>query len=155
MRDLPEEPLRSVAGDVMHRLGARERRLTALRWSTVVGVAAAIGVGINSFGLTVFTYMYKLLLHGDAAEGVAAYTAVYGKLAGALRGVVENLSSKFLRGALGYDQGAYQAQLWLAVAGAAVFVVVVMYLMSVWLGKPKEGKSWLARRSLHNGLQVW
>jgi uncharacterized membrane protein YeiB len=155
MRDLPEEPLRSVAADVMHRLTARERRLTALRWSTVVGAAALIGVGINAFGLAIFTYMYKLLFHSGTSEAVAAYTAAYTKLAGALRGVVETLGLKFLRSALGYDLGSYQAQLWLAALGAAVVIILVMYLMSVWLGKPKEGKSWLARRSLHNGLQVW
>jgi hypothetical protein len=151
LRAIPPEPMASIAGEVMRGLAARERRLAIVRWTTVVAVASVAALGINAFGAGIFKFLYRLVLRGEAPSGLA----VYSKLAQVLRQVFETLGFKFFRSALGYDLSPYSTQIWTVIIAGLTVVVLMMYLMGRWLGKPKEGRSWVLRRSLHNGLQVW
>jgi hypothetical protein len=151
LRAIREEAAPSVAGEVMARLAARRRRVTALRWATAVGAAFLAGLGVNALGPALWGYMYGFLLHGNEAGVLAALAQTLS----ILRDVLATVVQKLVQGAVGYDLGPYATQIWTAVLGAAVAVLLMMYLMGRWLGKPKEGKSWLLRRTMHNGLQVF
>lgn len=140
----------SVAGTVMARLAARQRRLSAIRWASVVATASLVAVAINAYGLAAFEYLYRLAFHSQIPQGVGAL----GKVAQVLRAVADAMTVKLAHGALAHDAGIYAAQIWTAVVATAIVVIVMMYFMGLWLGKPKGRKSWLARRSLHNGFQV-
>ena len=150
LRAAPLEPHASVAGSVMARLGARERRLSAVRWTAVVGTASLVALAINVYGLKVFDYLYRLAFHSN----IPARLGAFGKAIGVIRDVVDTLSAKLVQGALVYDLSVYRVQIWTAVLAAVIVVVVMMYLMGLWLGKPKGEKPWIAGRSLHNGFQV-
>lgn len=152
LRAIPDEPAPSVAGEVMARLAAGRRRLVVLRWATAVGAAFAAGLGLNALGPGTWSYMFDLLLR--AKEGTGGL-AVLAKVAAVLRDVLGMIGLKFVQGAIGNDLSAYATEIWASALGAIVVVVLMMYLMGRWLSKPKEGKSWLLRRSIHSGMQVW
>lgn len=151
LRAAPPEPMASVAGEVMRGLAARERRLAVIRWATVVGAASVAAVVLNAFGSGIAKFLYRAVFHGETSAGLQAY----GKVIDALRQVFSTLALKVFNSSIGHDLSPYSGQIWLAAGGGLVVVLLVMYLMGVWLGKPKEGKRWLFGRSLHNGLQVW
>lgn len=152
LRAIPDQPAPSVAGEVMARLATRRKRVAVLRWATAVGAAFLAGLGINSLGPGMWSYMYELLLRGNGVKGGFAALA---KIAGILRDVLGTIGLKFLQGAIGNDLSPYAPEIWTSILGAVVVVILMMYLLGRWLSRPKEGKSWLLRRSMHNGLQVW
>lgn len=151
LRAIPDPPLPGVSGQVMKRLAARQRRVAVLRWATAVGTACLAGLGINALGPGTWSYMYEVLLHGDGGMGGLGALA---KIASILRDVLATLGLKFFQATIGLDLSPYAPEIWTSLLGVVVVVILMMYLMGRWLSKPKEGTSWLLRRSLHNGLQV-
>ncbi|MFZ1947332.1 MAG: hypothetical protein WAW06_07270 [bacterium] len=152
LKAAPEETLPSLAPEVMRRLAARQRGVLWLRLGTAVGVACLVAAALNAAGAGFLRFVADLVLGGGTS---ATLGLAYGKMAEVLRGVVARLGAVGLSGSLGADLAPYQTLIWTAVAGGLVVVVLMMYLMGLWLRSPKEGKSWLARRSLGSGLQVW
>jgi hypothetical protein len=152
LKAAPEEASPGVAPDVMRRLAARQRRLLWLRLATAAGAACLVAVALNAAGTGFLRVLSNLLFGGGAS---ATLSLAYGKIAGVARDLVARLGAVGLGSALGADLAPYETLIWTAFTGGLVVVVVMMYLMGLWLKSPKEGKSWLARRSLGSGLQVW
>ena len=149
LKAAPREPYVSVAASVMARLEARQRRFSAVRWAAVVTTASLVAVAINVYGLKAFDYLYRLVFHSEIPQSLGAV----GRTLRVTRDVVDTLAAKLVQGALAYDLSVYSVQIWTAVVAGMIVVIAMMYLMGLWLGKPKGGKSWIARR-LHNGFQV-
>jgi len=150
--EIPEEVFPSVAGEVMHCLEVRERRLVTLRWGVAVATAALAGIIVNALGVRLFEFAYNVITRGVSSTGVfVAYT----KLAAIVRLVGETLARKLFEGTIGTDLSPYRLEVWAMVVGAAAAVVFMMYLMGLWLRQPKGVRSWHSRSLWHNVMQVW
>lgn len=152
MRGAPEEVFPSVAGEVMHRLEARGRRLVTLRWAVAVATATLAGITVNAYGARVLGFMYSLVTRDVSAT---AEFLAYNKLVAVARMLGEVLTRVLFGGTLGADLVLDRAQVWALGAGAIAVVVFLMYLMGLWLRQPKGVRSWHFGRFWHNGTQAW
>ena len=150
MHDTPDEEFPSVAGEVMRRLDARDRRLVTLRWTVAAATAALAGLAVNAFGAKAVGLGYRLVTRDFSATGeLVAYT----KLAAAARTLGEVFTRVVFGGALGGGLGGYRTEVWSLAAGALLVVMVLMYLMSLWLKQPKGVKQWSFGRFWHGIVQ--
>jgi hypothetical protein len=145
--EIPEEVFPSVAGEVMHCLEVRERRLATLRWGVAVATAALAGIIVNALGARLFEFAYNVITRGVSSTG--AFVA-YTKLAAIVRLVGETLARKLFEGSIGTDLSPYRVEAWAMAVGAVAAVVFMMYLLGLWLRQPKGVRSWHSRSLWHN-----
>ena len=139
IRTSPEMAFESVAGEVVGRVRARERRVLLARWGTLVGAVCGIGFLTVVFGSDAYERLLGLFTGGLASSPVFAASS---RIAGVLIKLLEIAKSIAFGGALGSGIGAYAPQIAMLILAAGALVIFMMYGMGVWLRKPMEVRSW-------------
>jgi hypothetical protein len=139
IRTAPEGAFESVAVAVVGDLRSRARRRWALGWGTVVATICALWFATGHFGLGIRDAALSLIT--GSFKTSPAYIAL-SKVAGLLVDCANALRGMALGGTLPRDLGAYAPQAALVAIAAGVLVILLMYAMGRWLGKPMEVNSW-------------
>jgi predicted anti-sigma-YlaC factor YlaD len=139
IRTAPAVAFESVAEEVVREVRAKERRSLLLRWAPVVGVASWIGMIAALYGRSILERLLGLLAGGAESspvlEGLSRAAGAALKLLGVAKSVVFD-------GALVSEASAYAPELAMGVVMAGALVIFMMYGMGIWLGKPREVRSW-------------
>jgi hypothetical protein len=139
IRTAPEEALESVADIVVSGVAERGRRRWWLRWGVAVGAISALWLATGRFGSGVFDVAVSLLT-GNFRKS-PAYLAL-AKVAGITIDCGNTVRAMVLSGTLPRDLEAYAPQVALVALTAGALVILMMYGMGRWLGKPMEVNSW-------------
>lgn len=135
IRTGPHEGLESVAGGVLARLGARERRLRRLRWAGVFAAVGLLGFVTSVLGPGALDWVLGLLRGGRAGgPGLMAL----GKIWAVLASLGEIARARIYDGLVALEAGGYMPQVLGSIAGMFVVVVFLMYAMGLWLNRPRE-----------------
>ena len=138
MRDIPEAAFVSVSGAVMEKMAAKRRRITAIRWGLVLAAVTGVIVILNAFGIRVFEYIVRLI----SSFGSSSPVAVAGsKAVLILKSLTNVLGGTVLGSVMGESFAAYRVQGAAILAALFVFILVLIYAMSVWLRQPKGVRS--------------
>jgi len=139
IRTAPAVAFESVAGEVVREVRAKERRGLVLRWAPVVGVASWIGMIAVVYGRGVMERLIGLLTGGVESSPVLEGLS---RAAGATLKVLDVTRSIVFDSALGSGALSYAPQVAMGTLMAGVLVIFMMYGMGIWLGKPREVRSW-------------
>ncbi|MFC1799930.1 hypothetical protein ACFL2Z_03360 [Candidatus Eisenbacteria bacterium] len=139
IRTAPAVAFESVAGEVVREVRAKERRSLMLRWAPVVGVASWIGMIAVVYGRGILERVIGLLTGGLGSSPLLEGLT---RAAGAILKLLEVAKSITVDGALGSGASSYAPQLAMGTLMAGVLVIFMMYGMGIWLGKPREVRSW-------------
>jgi hypothetical protein len=139
IRTAPAVAFESVAADVVREVRARDRRSLLLRWAPVVGVASWIGMIAVIYGRGILERLIGLLTGGLESSPVLEGLA---RAAGAALKLFEVGKTIVLDSALGSEASSYAPQAAIGILAAGALVVIMMYGMGIWLGKPREVRSW-------------
>lgn len=139
IRTAPPVAFESVAGEVVREVRSRERRSLVFRWAPVVGVASWIGMIGAVYGRSILVRLLGLLTGGletgPVLEGL-------GRAAGAALKLLDVAKSVVFESALGSGASSYAPQVAMGILFAGALVIFMMYGMGIWLGKPREVRSW-------------
>jgi predicted anti-sigma-YlaC factor YlaD len=139
IRTAPAVAFESVATDVVREVRAKERRSFVLRWAPVVGVASWIGMIAVVYGRGILERLIGLLTGGlessPVLEGLVRATGAVVKLLDVGKTVLFD-------SALGSGASSYMPQVVMGIIAAGALVIFMMYGMGIWLGKPREVRSW-------------
>ena len=138
VRTSPEEAFESVSGEVLGRVRVTERKSWLVRWGFAVGGIAGIGVLLNAFGLRVFQYVLEVMSGG---LGARPELAAGSRLVSELRLLADGLRVKLFDCSVGGALCPYRALILSVVIGSAALAILMMYLMGLWLRKPREVRS--------------
>ena len=134
----PEEAFESVSSEVLGRVRVRERKSWVLGWGFAVAGIAGVGVLMNSFGLRVFHYVLDIVSGGLAARPELAAGS---RVVSELRLLADGLRVKLFDCSVGGTLCPYRALILSVVIGSAALAIFMMYLMGLWLRKPREVRS--------------
>jgi hypothetical protein len=138
IRSAPAEAFESVAGEVMDRVGVRERRRWALRWGVTVAVISGIALATGRFGSGIYEVL--LSLFSGSFRTSSTYLAL-SKVAGLAVDFAVGLKNMVLSGHMPGGLGSYAPQMAILALLTGALVIFMMYAMGKWLGKPMEVKS--------------
>jgi hypothetical protein len=138
LRTSPNEAFESVAGEVMERVGAKERRFATLRWGVVAAALCSVAFVVNSLGAGVRDYVLGLV-SGDVA--VRPEITALGKIASLVVELMRSLGSLVVEGVAGGGASAYLPYILAVVISGCLFVMFIMYMLGLWLRKPGEVRS--------------
>jgi anti-sigma factor RsiW len=139
IRTAPAVAFESVAADVVRQVRARERRSILLRWAPVVGVASWIGMIAALYGRSIMERLIGLLTGGLESSPVLEGLS---RAAGAVLKLLDVTKTIVFDSALGSGASSYVPQVTLGILAAGALVIFMMYGMGIWLGKPREVRSW-------------
>jgi hypothetical protein len=139
IRTAPEVAFESVAADVVREVRAKQRRSLVLRWAPVVGVASWIGMIAVVYGRDILERLIGLLTGGLESSPVLEGLA---RAAGAALKLLEVGKSVVFDSALASGVSSYAPQAAMGMLAAGALVIIMMYGMGIWLGKPREVRSW-------------
>lgn len=139
IRTAPAVAFESVASAVVREVRAKERRSLVLRWAPIVGVVSWVGMIAVVYGRSALESLVELLTGGletsPLLEGLSRVGGVGLKLLDITKSLVIDI-------ALDSGVSAYAPEMAVAVLLAGALVIFMMYGMGIWLGKPREVRSW-------------
>jgi predicted anti-sigma-YlaC factor YlaD len=139
IKTAPETAFESVAAEVVGTVRARERRSLIVRWVPVVGVASWVGMVAVLYGRGILERLIGLMTGGFQSrallEGLSRAAGAAVKILGIARAVTFETLFKS-------DAMAYAPGLAMGILMAGAVVLIMMYGMGIWLGKPREVRSW-------------
>ncbi len=139
IRTAPAVAFESVAGKVVREVRAKERRSLVLRWAPVIGVASWVGMIAVVYGRGILECFIGLLTGGLQSSPVLGGLS---RVAGVGLKLLDITKSLVFDSALGSRASAYAPQVAMGILMAGVLAIIMMYGMGIWLGKPREVKSW-------------
>ena len=139
IRTAPPVAFESVAAEAVREVRGKERRALVLRWAPVVGVASWIGMIAVVYGRGIMERLLGLLTGG---LGSSPLLTGLGRAASATLKLLDVTKSIVFDSALGSGALSYAPQVAMGTLMAGVLVIFMMYGMGIWLGKPREVRSW-------------
>ncbi len=139
IRTAPAVAFESVAGEVVREIRAKERRSLVFRWAPVIGVASWVGMIAVVYGRGILERLIGLLTGGLGSSPVLGGLS---RVAGVGLKLLDIAKSLAFDSALGSGALAYAPQVAMGILMAGVLAIFMMYGMGIWLGKPREVRSW-------------
>ena len=138
IRTAPDEAFESVAVEVVGRIKVRARKWWALRWGIAVAVISMAAVLVGRFGSGVYEFGLSLVTGGFKTS--PTYLAL-SKVTGLAVDFAVGIKNMILSGTVPAGLEAYAPEVGILALLAGALVIMTMYAMGRWLGKPMEVNS--------------
>jgi predicted anti-sigma-YlaC factor YlaD len=139
IRTAPREAYESVAGEVVRKVRVTERRRWAVRWGAVVAAVCSVALLTVQFAPGIRQALLGLLTGGFKTS--PTYLAL-SKVAGVVVDLAAGLKPMIFGGTLPGGISSYGPQMAMLILATGAIVLLMMYGMGIWLGKPREVRSW-------------
>lgn len=139
IRTAPDRAFESVAAEVVGTVRARERRSLVLRWAPIIGVASWVSMVAVLYGRDILKRLIELMTGGIQSSPLLEGLS---RAAGAAMKVLQVIRTVAFDTALDSGTLANGPGLVMGTLLAGALVIIMMYGMGIWLGKPREVRSW-------------
>jgi hypothetical protein len=138
IRRASEPAYPSVAKEAVRIARARMKRLALLRWGGIAAVVSLVVAVMGSLGSGFSGVLVDLL---TAAVGTRPELGIVRTLLSTLVSVGETVRGLIFSGALARELGPFVPQIIVSAIGLGLVAVFLMYVMGLWLRKPRRVRS--------------